>query len=285
MAEADKTKSTGTSSSLYTTKRFYVYNGITRRNEFKTLNLSKFVDLDKLNEAGKEWVERRKKEIQDQKDTLNQKVELTVTPFEFELDEVSGLSIMMIGSTRSGKSTALNHIMDNYYMPKENKFINVLFSNSLQSGVYDQYKDKKNVATSILYQPKVIKECYKINKDTKNYYKFNIILDDIVDKKYDKELMKILTIYRNSRISCIITAQNVTIMNSIGRGNINHIFLFKLNSDEAIEKAVKAYLNSYFPSSFKMVDKIKKYKEMTDEHCFFWINNLTGDIKRTKIII
>jgi hypothetical protein len=285
MAEADKTKSTGTSSSLYTTKRFYVYNGITRRNEFKTLNLSKFVDLDKLNEAGKEWVERRKKEIQDQKDTLNQKVELSVTPFEFELDEVSGLSIMMIGSTRSGKSTALNHIMDNYYMPKENKFINVLFSNSLQSGVYDQYKDKKNVATSILYQPKVIKECYKINKDTKNYYKFNIILDDIVDKKYDKELMKILTIYRNSRISCIITAQNVTIMNSIGRGNINHIFLFKLNSDEAIEKAVKAYLNSYFPSSFKMVDKIKKYKEMTEDHTFFWINNLTGDIKRTKIII
>jgi hypothetical protein len=285
MAEADKTKSTGTSSSLYTTKRFYVYNGITRRNEFKTLNLSKFVDLDKLNEAGKEWVERRKKEIQDQKETLNQKVELTVTPFEFELDEVSGLSIMMIGSTRSGKSTALNHIMDNYYMPKENKFINVLFSNSLQSGVYDQYKDKKNVATSILYQPKVIKECYKINKETKNHYKFNIILDDIVDKKYDKELMKILTIYRNSRISCIITAQNVTIMNSIGRGNINHIFLFKLNSDEAIEKAVKAYLNSYFPSSFKMVDKIKKYKEMTEDHTFFWINNLTGDIKRTKIII
>jgi hypothetical protein len=285
MAEVNKTKSTGTSSSLYTTKRFYIYNGITRRNEFKTLNLSKFKDLEELDQHGKEWIERRKKEIQDQKELLNQKIELTVTPFEFELDEVSGLSIMMIGSTRSGKSTALNHIMDNYYMPKENKFINVLFSNSLQSGVYDQYKDKKNVATSILYQPKVIKECYKINKETKNHYKFNIILDDIVDKKYDKELIKILTIYRNSRISCIITAQNVTIMNSIGRGNINHIFLFKLNSDEAIEKAVKAYLNSYFPSSFKMVDKIKKYKEMTEDHTFFWINNLTGDIKRTKIII
>jgi hypothetical protein len=285
MAEVNKTKSTGTSSSLYTTKRFYVYNGITRRNEFKTLNLTKFKDLEELDQHGKEWIERRKKEIQDQKELLNQKIELTITPFEFELDEVSGLSIMMIGSTRSGKSTALNHIMDNYYMPKENKFINVLFSNSLQSGVYDQYKDKKNVATSILYQPKVIKECYKINKETKNHYKFNIILDDIVDKKYDKELIKILTIYRNSRISCIITAQNVTIMNSIGRGNINHIFLFKLNSDEAIEKAVKAYLNSYFPSSFKMVDKIKKYKEMTEDHTFFWINNLTGDIKRTKIII
>ena len=74
-------------------------------------------------------------------------------------------------------------------------------------------------------------------------------------------------------------------MNSIGRGNINHIFLFKLNSDEAIEKAIKAYLLSYFPSSFKMVDKIKKYKELTDDHCFFWINNLDGIVKRSKIIL
>ena len=281
----DKTKPTGTSSSLYTTKRFYIYNGITKHNEFKTLNLSKFKDLEELDQHGKEWVERRKKEIQDQKDTLNQKVELSVTPFEFDLDEDSGLSIMMIGSTRSGKSTALNHIMENYYMPKENKFLNIIFSNSLQSPVYDQYRDKKNVVSSILYQPKIIKECYKINKDTKNHYKFNIILYDIVDKKYDKELIKILTIYRNSRISCIISAQNVTIMNSIGRGNINHIFLFKLNSDEAIEKAIKAYLLSYFPSSFKMVDKIKKYKELTDDHCFFWINNLDGIVKRSKIIL
>jgi len=57
--------------------------------------------LEELDQHGKEWVERRKKEIQDQKDTLNQKVELSVTPFEFDLDEDSGLSIMMIGSTRS----------------------------------------------------------------------------------------------------------------------------------------------------------------------------------------
>ena len=280
MAEAEKIKG---SSSLYVNKRFYVWNGITKRNEFKTLNLNKFENIEALNKSGQEWIERRKKEIEDQKEKLNNNCHLEVVPFKFDLDENSGLSIMMIGSTRSGKSTALNHIMDNYYMPKENKFINLLFSNSLQAGVYDQYRDKKNVATSIIYQPKVIKECYKINKETKNHYKFNIILDDIVDKKYDKELMKILTIYRNSRISCIIAAQNVTIMNSIGRGNINHVFLFKLNSDEAIEKAIKAYLLSYYPSSFKMVDKIKKYKEDTEDHCFYHINNLTGEIKRSKI--
>jgi hypothetical protein len=74
-------------------------------------------------------------------------------------------------------------------------------------------------------------------------------------------------------------------MNSVGRTNINHIFLFKLNSDEQIEKAIKCYLQSYFPSKLKMVDKIKKYKELTDQHHFIYINNIDSKIIRTKIKI
>jgi len=50
-----------------------------------------------------------------------------------------------------------------------------------------------------------------------------------VDKKFDKQLMKLLTIYRNSKLSTIICSQAVQIMNATGRTNINHIFLFKLN--------------------------------------------------------
>jgi hypothetical protein len=126
---------------------------------------------------------------------------------------------------------------------------------------------------------------YKINSGTKNKYKFNVILDDVVDKKYDKELIKMLTIYRNSRIGCIICLQNDKLMNATTRGNINHVLLFRLNSDEAIEKTIKMYLLSFFPSHYKMVDKIKKYKELTADHSFFSINNLTGSIKLCKIEI
>jgi hypothetical protein len=61
--------------------------------------------------------------------------------------------------------------------------------------------------------------------------------------------------------------------------------LFKLNSDEAIEKVIKAYLLSYYPTKLKMIDKIKKYKEDTNDHCFYYIDNIAGTICRSKINI
>jgi hypothetical protein len=191
----------------------------------------------------------------------------------------------MIGSTRSGKSTCLNWLMENYYFPPENKYINVIFSNSYQADIYDNFRQNKSVVGSILYQPNVVKDLYKINSQTKNKYKFNVILDDIVDSKYDAELKKMLCIYRNSRIGTIICLQNDKLLNATTRGNINHVLLFKLNSDEAIEKTVKMYLLSFFPRHYKMIDRIKKYKELTDDHSFFHLNNLTGKIKLCKIIL
>jgi len=268
----------------YTSSRFYVYDPILRHNVFKTFNNSK-MSHEEIQKQGKAWIEEKKKEFEIAKDELKNQSQYNVSEFKFSVDDYSGQSIMMIGSTRSGKSTCLDYIMENYYFKKENNFINVLFSNSLQAPAYDNFRDRKNTATSLLYQPKIIKECYDINTNTKNHYRFNMILDDIVDKKFDKELMKLLTIYRNSRISCIICSQAVQIMNSVGRTNINHIFLFKLNSDEQIEKAIKCYLQSYFPSKLKMVDKIKKYKELTDDHHFIYINNIESKIIRTKIKI
>jgi hypothetical protein len=74
-------------------------------------------------------------------------------------------------------------------------------------------------------------------------------------------------------------------MNATGRTNINHVFLFKLNSDEQIEKVIKTYLLSFFPTGLKMADKIKKYKELTEDHHFIYINNLTGETYRTKLNI
>jgi hypothetical protein len=244
------------------------------------------MSADEIKKAGNEWIATKKREFIAIKEDLNNKTKYDVSPFpDLDMDDYSGQSIMMIGSTRSGKSYCLNYLMDQFYFPKENKFINILFSNSLQAPTYDNFRDKKNVVTSDLYQPEIIKECYQINKYTKNHYKINVILDDIVDKKFDKELLKMLTIYRNSRIGCIIVAQAVQIMNATGRTNINHVFLFKLNSDEQIEKVIKTYLLSFFPSGLKIADKIKKYKELTEDHHFIYINNLTGVTIRTKLNI
>jgi len=72
-------------------------------------------------------------------------------------------------------------------------------------------------------------------------------------------------------------------MNSTGRGNVNHILLGHLNSDQNIETTIKMYLLSFFPSDLKLQDKIKLYKSLTSDYHFLHINNLEDKLCRIKI--
>jgi hypothetical protein len=168
----------------------------------------------------------------------------------------------------------LKHILDKYF----EKHITVLMSNSIHAPIYKEIED---CIKSPKYSPRIIKEGYEINRKTNNHYPFLFVLDDIVDKKFDKELLKLLTIYRNSGLSCIISVQSPILLNSASRGNVNFVLLGKLNSDESIEKVVRMYLMSFLHG--RIDDKIRQYKELTEGHHFFVVNNLSGDVFRTKI--
>jgi hypothetical protein len=197
--------------------------------------------------------------------------------FDLKLSPRASNSICMIGSTRSGKSTALSYILEHFFK----KHIAVLMTNSPQAEIY---KEMKHCVQSPKYHPKILKDMYAINKDTNNHYDFLAILDDVVTGvKFDKQIINLLCIYRNSCIASIITAQAVTLLNSAGRTNINFVLLFKLNSDEQIEKCVKFYLSSYFPKDMRMLDKIRYYREATQDHHFFIVDNLNGEVFRTKL--
>jgi hypothetical protein len=108
-----------------------------------------------------------------------------------------------------------------------------------------------------------------------------MVLDDVVSAKFDKELLKLLAIYRNSNLSCIISIQSPVLLNSATRGNLNYVMLGRMNSEEQIEKTIKMYLSSYMKGT--MTDKIREYKRLTENHHWFCINNLTGEIYRTKL--
>ena len=205
-------------------------------------------------------------------------VDIPDKPFELKLSDPPSNSIAMIGSTRSGKSYALSYILRNYFK----KHITVLMTNSPQAEIY---KEMSHCIQSPQYIPKIYKDMSHINRETNNHYNFLAILDDIVTGvKFDKEIVKALCIYRNHAISTIITAQAVTLLNSSGRTNINFVLLFKLNSDEQIEKCIKFYLSSYFPKNMKMLDKIRWYREHTQDHHFIVIDTLNGDVFRSKIV-
>lgn len=200
---------------------------------------------------------------------------LETRKFDFELPENGGVSVALLGSTRSGKTTFLKYLLDKHFA----KHLKVLMSNSIHAPIY---KDMKDMVKSPLYIPKLVKEGYMINKETKNHYDFLYILDDIVTGKFDKELLKLLAIYRNSNMSAIISIQSPILLNSATRGNLNYVMLGRMNSEEQIEKTIKMYLTSYLDGK-NMTEKIKNYKALTEDHYWIIINNLDGSIYRTKL--
>jgi hypothetical protein len=200
-----------------------------------------------------------------------------VKPFVVTKEPDRAYSFMLLGSTRSGKTTALNWLLKKHFM----KEINVLMSDSLHAEIYKPLL--KTMVPCPTYVPEIVKCCYKINKGTDCKYPFNIVLDDLVGYRHDKEMLRLLTIYRNSRIGCIITAQATSILNASGRTNINYVCLFKLNSDEQIEIVCKKFLSSFFPSTMRMIDRIIEYKRLTADHHFIFLNNISGESYRSKI--
>jgi len=194
-----------------------------------------------------------------------------------------GCGVIMVGSSRSGKTTGLRKLLTEYFGDK----MITLMTNSSQADIYREFPDsmgKGGMVKAPCYIPKVLSEMYKINSKCNNKYPFMVVLDDVVDTsmKNDSQMRRLLTIYRNSNISAILSAQSSTILNSVGRTNAHFVFLFKLNTAEEIENAVKKFLSPYLPTTMKMSQKIQYYKQMTQDHHFFFINNLEGTCIHSK---
>ena len=69
---------------------------------------------------------------------------LETRKFDFELPENGGVSVALLGSTRSGKTTFLKYLLDKHFA----KHLKVLMSNSIHAPIY---KDMKDMVKSPLY--------------------------------------------------------------------------------------------------------------------------------------
>jgi hypothetical protein len=193
-------------------------------------------------------------------------------------DPKFGCSMLFCGSTRSGKTTLLNYLFKRHF---ENH-MSVLMSNSLNSDAYDYLK--KKCVTSDFYFPEVLREMYKINHETKNHYEFMAVIDDVPDKREDPEMKRLMTIYRNSRISCMICAQTATMINKMARSNINYVFLGRMNSSSEIERNIKDYLQGHWPTTLKMTEKIRMYKQLTENYTWIVLDQINGHMFLTRLL-
>jgi len=193
-------------------------------------------------------------------------------------DPKFGCSFIMCGSTRSGKTTLLNYLYKKHFQ----HHISVLMSNSLNSDAYDMLK--KHCVSADFYFPEVLKDMYSINHGTKNHYEFLAIIDDVPDKREDPEMKRLMSIYRNSRISSIVCAQTATMVNKIARSNINYVLLGRMNSSSEIERNIKDYLQGHLPTNMKMTQKIFWYKEATSNYQWIVLDNINGLMFMTRLL-
>jgi hypothetical protein len=184
----------------------------------------------------------------------------------------------MIGSTRCGKTTALKHILEKYFP----KHIGSIFSESARAPAYQTMKYPL-LPLSSCFLPDLIKDAYLINREIKNYYPFLFVLDDCPLVKNDKQLLKMLTIYRNSNVSAITCMQSPTLLNPTCRSNFNFVLLFHQNTTAQAEAVIKCFLRGYFPEGWTYEKKIEWYNRMTSDHHFLFIDNLNSTIQRCKI--
>lgn len=207
-------------------------------------------------------------------------VDIPNKEFKLVLPDVStgGCSVLMVGSTRCGKTTCLKHILDTYFK----KHVGCIFSESARAPAY-QHMKYPLLPLSSCFIPELIKDSYHINKELANHYDFLYVLDDVPLVKNDKQLLKMLTIYRNSNISAITCVQSPTLLNPTCRSNFNFVLLFHQNTTEQAEQVVKSFLRGYFPKHWRYEDKIEWYQKATADHYFIFIDNLAGTIQRCKI--
>lgn len=218
--------------------------------------------------------------IKDSDSEMKKKIPDKPFVLEFPPPETGGCSILMVGSGRSGKTTMLKYLMDNYF----NKHCGAIFSQSARA---EAYRDMNYplMPLSSVYIPELVNVAYRINREMgKHMYPFMFVLDDVPLARNDKELMKTLTIYRNSGISLVHGVQTPTLVSPTCRSNYTYFMLFHNNSSEQAENVCKQFLRGYFPDKgWPMNRRVKWLQDITKDHHFIFIDNWNNTIQRCKL--
>jgi hypothetical protein len=220
------------------------------------------------------------KKIKRKKEAMPEKPDIKDAPFKLVLPESGGVTVCLLGASRSGKTTLMKHIINEYF----EKQIILFTSLNDHADIYKSGIPKRTIISNE-FHPELIKDCYTLNHLTNNKFKTLHVFDDAIgDKmKMNPQITKLFTIYRNCAQSTIYSAQSSTLVSPVGRSNANYVCLFHLNASKEIESTVKDFLVSHLPTKMKLTEKIQYFNEATADHCFLMIDNINNTIVRCKL--
>jgi ABC-type cobalamin/Fe3+-siderophores transport system ATPase subunit len=199
--------------------------------------------------------------------------------FDFEMPTNGGISCILIGASRSGKSTLLKYIYKKYFP----KHITMMFSMNRHADIYKDLSDKIMCCDN--FHGELFREAHELNSLCGNKFPFCMISDDYVDTKIknDPEITRALTIYRNANISSIFSFQGRTLMSAVGRNNANFICVLKQQTPQEWENVIKEFLSMWLPPGMSMREMVRFCQEATVDHQFFFIDNIEGKCFLSKL--
>jgi hypothetical protein len=207
---------------------------------------------------------------------------------EIQLDKNTGNTVLIMGSSKAGKSTYMMRIYDKYFKNKH-EMIKTLFCTSSQLDMY--HRDEELLICEEF--PKeanfYIKDQLNLNRATGNTYEFLNMFDDILDMRFNKMIIEMVLTLRNSKISTIIAIQDPKLVNKSARGSMNNCVFFRFNTDQGVEDCLNTFLKSSFRKlGIQKDDMINVYRDLTSNHNYLYLNNITGYLyssKQNKVLI
>jgi hypothetical protein len=286
------------------TKHFVLYDAETKRNHSKTLKLNDFASEEELLLKKKELQEEQKEKNRLYRQTkrkiaLEQPLvyeERNIKPLiepiknlfngieikntlNLRLDANTGNTMVILGSSKRGKSTLMMEIYKQYYKEDKN-FISTLFAINDQIPIYRGHKELIISNCFNTESIKYIKLQKYINNKTKNEYSFLNMFDDVIDIKHSKIVNQLILSYRNSNMSCIISLQYAYLVSKMMRANVNNIAIFDSNSNESITDLINLFLKPFFVRlGFKDYEtQMTLFKYLTQDHGFILIHPMSDSI-------
>lgn len=191
------------------------------------------------------------------------------------LDEGTGSSMLIIGSSKSGKTTLMVEIVKKIYDNKE--FITTLFAGNPQIEEYSHFDKYVLLATGFSkMHEKYVQSQQFVNSKLNNKYQFCNIFDDQIDLRYSKLLANLILSYRNSLMSTIICLQSPKILTPACRSNMNNLICLWFNSEEIITQILQMFIGDYFRRlGFPRSDWIGRYRLMTRNHNYLYLHILS----------
>jgi len=199
----------------------------------------------------------------------------------FDFFDPHARSMCVIGSSFCGKSTFVFKVAD--MMFNTNDILTIAMLDNPQADVYNTLPRSYQIVDT--FRADLVKAMHSIAKKTKNKFKFGVILDDIIDLRYSNTLRSMLLSWRNSRISSILSLQDVSLVSRSMKNSISYLCLRNNTDMGVVETLMKNYIG-YRDIFFKkktMNEKIMLFTTlMKDKENTIVLDNIKGELRFVK---